>query len=87
MIIHFRQPLEQDNLIHLICLCVNNSTWIWQKSLKQSKPIFFYDKLAKASFVVAGVVRRDSRVTGSLKKYDFLSHFQFWIFVKLFDNL
>ena len=66
MIIHFRQPLEQDNLIHLNCLCVNNSTWKWQKWLKQSKPIFFYDKLAKASFVVAGVVRRNSGVAGTL---------------------
>ena len=64
MIIHFRQPLEQDNLT---CLFVNDSTiWTWQKWLKQSKPIFFYDKLAKASFVVAGVVRRNSGVAGTL---------------------
>ena len=85
MIIHFRQPLEQDNLIHLICLCVNNSTWIWQKSLKQSKPIFFYDELAKTSFVVAGVVRRNSGVTGTLN--DLVSHFQFWIFVTFLKEI
>ena len=60
-------------------------TWIWQKSLKQSKPIFFYDKLAKACFVVAGVVRRNSGVTGTL--HDLVSHFQFWIFVTFLKEI